>query len=241
MTLALTPNLEDYLEAIFHIVTFNKVARSMEIADRMKVKRSSVTLALRSLSEKGLIHYQARSYVTLTDKGLSAARCIDRRHHILHDMFTKVLQLPEEAADKAACAMEHGMSEEVCRKMTAFLMAMNAEGASAEKIIACQEKLARTINCHADCGYKPLRSDRQKGHDATSTLNDLVTGESAVVVRVSGEGMLRRRLQEMGITRGETITMVRAAPLDDPIEVKVKSSRLSLRREEAVRIDVKHL
>ena len=69
-SISLSPTLEDYLEAIYQISLFNKVARSMEIADKLNVKRSSVTVALRSLADKGLINYQARSYVTLTDNGL---------------------------------------------------------------------------------------------------------------------------------------------------------------------------
>ena len=110
---ALSPNLEDYLEAILQISSMNKVARSMEIASRLNVKRSSVTVALRSLAEKGLINYEVRSFVTLTDKGLDAAKCIDRRHHILLDFFISILGLSYEEANKTACSMEHGMTSDV--------------------------------------------------------------------------------------------------------------------------------
>jgi DtxR family Mn-dependent transcriptional regulator len=57
--IALTSTLEDYLEAIYQISNVNKVARSMDIAEHLKVKRSSVTVALQSLAEKGLINYHA--------------------------------------------------------------------------------------------------------------------------------------------------------------------------------------
>ena len=229
----LSPTLEDYLEAIFQIVSTNLVARSMEIADRLNVKRSSVTVALRALAEKGLINYQARSYVTLTDRGFNIARCVDRRHHILYEMFSDVLGLPEAIADQAACSMEHGMSSEVCKKMTAFLMAIKQDTAHASPIMELTRKLAEKIDCTSDCGYAPSRVAATSSEKDVATLNLLDPGNSGTVIQINGTGTLKKRLQELGITRGERITVVRIAPLDDPIEVKVKNFRLSLRREEA--------
>jgi DtxR family transcriptional regulator, Mn-dependent transcriptional regulator len=237
-TLALSPTLEDYLEAIFQIVSMHKVARSMEIAEKLNVKRSSVTIALRSLADKGLINYQVRSYVTLTEQGMDAARCVDRRHHILHEMFTKVLGLPEEEADKAACNMEHGMTSEVCRKMTAFMMAMKQDTSSAKKIIGLVDSLAKKIDCNSDCGYSSGTKTDALDEDLQN-LNFLSPGEHGIVVQGIGSGNLKKRLQEMGIMRGQKITVVRAAPLDDPIEVKVKNFHLSLRRDEAAMILIK--
>jgi len=229
----LSPTLEDYLEAIFHIVSTNMVARSMEIAERLKVKRSSVTVALRTLAEKGYINYQVRSYVTLTDRGLNVARCVDRRHHILFEMFNDVLGLPEEVADQTACSMEHGMSAEVCKRMTAFLMAMKQDTVHAAPIIDLTCSLAEKIDCTSDCGYAPLRGSVPPSEKGFGTLNILDPGKSGIIIRLNGTGTLKKRLQELGITRGERITVVRIAPLGDPIEVKVKNFRLSLRREEA--------
>jgi ferrous iron transport protein A len=63
------------------------------------------------------------------------------------------------------------------------------------------------------------------------TLSGLAPGETARVVRV--EGAARQRLQEMGLIRGTVVQFVRAAPLGDPIEVRVRGYHLSLRRQEA--------
>ncbi|MBN1756953.1 MAG: DtxR family transcriptional regulator [Chitinispirillaceae bacterium] len=229
----LSPTLEDYLEAIFHIVSTNMVARSMEIAERLNVKRSSVTVALRTLAEKGFINYQARSYVTLTDRGLNVARCVDRRHHVLFEMFNDVLGLSEPVADQAACSMEHGMSSEVCKSMTAFLMAMKQDSDHALPIKKLTKTLADNIDCSSDCGYAPSRAAAAPAGKDVATLNILDPQESGTIIQINGTGTLKKRLQELGITRGERITVVRIAPLGDPIEVKVKGFRLSLRREEA--------
>jgi DtxR family Mn-dependent transcriptional regulator len=231
----LTPTLEDYLEAIFQISRKHKVARSMEIADFLKVKRSSVTIALRSLADKGLINYQVRSYVTLTDNGLKIAQCVDKRHHILHDLFTKVLGLTDKTANSAACRMEHGMTSDVCRKMTALLKTLKKEPLAAEKLLTGIEHNAKTINCSEHCEYHPEANFR---NGKPATVNELDNGESGVVQKITGKSTLKTRLQELGIIKGQKIKVVKAAPLDDPIEVNVRNTHISLRREEASLIQI---
>jgi Fe2+ transport system protein FeoA len=65
------------------------------------------------------------------------------------------------------------------------------------------------------------------------SLNMFTPGEKGRVVRVSGEGVLRRRLFDMGITPGAEITMRKAAPLGDPIELTIRGYELSVRKAEA--------
>ena len=73
------------------------------------------------------------------------------------------------------------------------------------------------------------------------TLRDIKVGESATVVKVYGEGAIRRRIMDMGITKGITIYVRKVAPLGDPIEVKVRGYELSLRKEDAAQIEVKEV
>ncbi len=70
------------------------------------------------------------------------------------------------------------------------------------------------------------------------TLNELEIGKTAKVVRLLGEGAVKRRIMDMGITKGTAVTLRKIAPLGDPIEVTVRGYELSLRREEAVKIEV---
>jgi Fe2+ transport system protein FeoA len=71
------------------------------------------------------------------------------------------------------------------------------------------------------------------------TAADLVPGEKASIVKVSGKAHLKRRLLDMGVVAGSSIEMVRHAPLGDPIDVKIKGYHLSLRKSEARYITVK--
>ncbi len=65
------------------------------------------------------------------------------------------------------------------------------------------------------------------------TLDQICEGQQVVIAAVSGEGPIRRRLLDMGLTRGAEIEMVKASPLGDPVEYKIRGYHLSLRQSEA--------
>jgi Fe2+ transport system protein FeoA len=69
-------------------------------------------------------------------------------------------------------------------------------------------------------------------------LSEMKEGERGVIVRVAGNGALRRRILEMGMTKGTTIYVEKYAPLKDPVELIVKGFHISLRVEEAAQITV---
>lgn len=68
------------------------------------------------------------------------------------------------------------------------------------------------------------------------TLREVEVGETAVVRRLQGEGALKRRIMDMGITKGVSVYVRKVAPLGDPIEVTVRGYELSLRKDEAENI-----
>lgn len=70
------------------------------------------------------------------------------------------------------------------------------------------------------------------------TLRDVKIGSTAKVVKVEGEGALRRRIMDMGITKGVEIFVRKVAPLGDPIEITVRGYELSLRKADAEMIIV---
>ena len=70
------------------------------------------------------------------------------------------------------------------------------------------------------------------------TLNDLHAGDSATITRIRGRGAFRKRLTEMGFIRGKPVTVLKSAPLRDPVEYRILDSNVSLRRSEASLIEV---
>ncbi len=69
--------------------------------------------------------------------------------------------------------------------------------------------------------------------DSATTLRDVPIGETVKVVKLTGEGALKRRIMDMGLTKGTDVTVRNVAPLGDPIEVTVRGFELSLRKDEA--------
>ncbi|MGM9661352.1 MAG: ferrous iron transport protein A [Faecousia sp.] len=70
------------------------------------------------------------------------------------------------------------------------------------------------------------------------TLNNAKIGESVVVLKLHGEGAVRRRIMDMGITKNVEIFIRKVAPLGDPIEVNVRGYELSLRKADAEMIEI---
>lgn len=70
------------------------------------------------------------------------------------------------------------------------------------------------------------------------TLKDVKCGQSVSVVKLHGEGVVKRRIMDMGITKGTEVYIRKVAPLGDPVEVTVRGYELSLRKADAQMIEV---
>ncbi len=113
----LSASLEDYLEAIFHVIEEKQAARAKDIVERLGVHNSSVTQALRALSERGLINYAPYDLVTLTDSGRAAAADVVEKHQALRAFLVDVLGLDATSAEDNACRLEHGISQDVLERL----------------------------------------------------------------------------------------------------------------------------
>ena len=72
----------------------------------------------------------------------------------------------------------------------------------------------------------------------TTNLKEVKIGETCTVVKLRGEGAVKRRIMDMGITKGTQVYVRKVAPLGDPIEVTVRGYELSLRKADAETIEV---
>jgi len=119
----LSASLEDYLEAIFNLEVAGElhVARSRDIADVLGVSRSSVTGALRLLSERGLVNYKPYGFITLTERGSAVAEAIVKRHNVIELFFVDILGVDAEVARRAACKAEHALGSAVIERLVAFM------------------------------------------------------------------------------------------------------------------------
>jgi DtxR family Mn-dependent transcriptional regulator len=159
----LTERLEDYLEAIYSISQEKTVARSRDIAARLDVHNSSVTNALQTLAERGLVNYAPYEFVTLTAEGEEAAREVLRKHEILSRFLTDVLRISADEAEINAHRMEHVVTDAALDRLVAFL----------EYVESCPREIAQwqdnEFACNPDpesescktCG-KPIGKTRRK-------------------------------------------------------------------------------
>jgi len=70
------------------------------------------------------------------------------------------------------------------------------------------------------------------------TLRDVKVGETVKVVKLHGEGAVKRRIMDMGLTRGTEVYVRKVAPLGDPVELTVRNYELSLRKADAEMVEV---
>lgn len=230
-----TAALEDYLEAIFNLCRFDKAARSRDIAELLNVHKSTVTAALKSLGQMNLINYSPYEAVTLTPEGRKLAEDVAIRHSALRDFFINVLKVDKDLAESAACGMEHSVPKEIVEKLAHFAVSMQ------DCPRLTKDKLARKSGTKA-CDSCLETRDSEIAPMATTahdSLADVEPGRTVKVIGITVRGNLKKRLTEMGLTRGAEVTVERVAPLGDPLDVRVRGYHLSLRKEEAAKVLVK--
>lgn len=117
----LTMVMEDYLEAIFDLDQEKKVVRVKDIAKRMDVKMPTVSSMLKTLGERGLVHYEKYEYIELTKNGAKIGKEMRRRHGILNEFLTTILKINPVDADEEACKMEHALTPSTLDSLTDFM------------------------------------------------------------------------------------------------------------------------
>ena len=243
---SLSREMEDYLETIASLIASGGEARVTDIAARLSVRKPSVTLALRSLAEKGLVHYQPYAQPTLTQTGQTIANRIQHRHDVLKQFLTNVLLIEDKLAEANACRLEHAVDREVLEHLAHFVDFVQRCPRGGAKWIRGYEYHCDPEGEHEKCercmelALDEYRNQpaKQGKHAMQSTLDQLRPGQEARIVRIGNVGPIRRRMVDMGAVAGTAVTIVKIAPLGDPIEVKLKGYNLTLRKEEARAITV---
>jgi DtxR family Mn-dependent transcriptional regulator len=242
----LSSNMEDYLEAIYHIASEKQAARAKDIAGRLKVNKSSVTGALRSLSEKGYVNYAPYDIITLTAEGETLAKDVVRRHETLKDFFVKILLLDERDAEEASCKIEHAISDTILDRIINFVEFMEICPRGGKEWIKgfrrhCENgdtslRCATSISmCLEDLKKRELLI-RNRSKEAVS-LNEMNPGQRGKILKIRGGRGMNKQLADMGVSSGSIIE-VESQALEDTVEVKVRGYHLTLTNDDAGRISV---
>ena len=111
MRIMVNESAENYLETILELSQTLPVVRSVDIANELGYKKSSVSVAMKNLREKGHITVTDAGFIYLTESGKKIAEMIHERHELLTAWLTR-LGVPEEIASEDACKLEHVLSKE---------------------------------------------------------------------------------------------------------------------------------
>jgi len=113
-----------YLDEI-HSISRNKKGgwvSNKEIAEKLQVEPASVSGMLEKLKKKGLIKWEPRKAIRLTEKGKKIAKQLDETHTLLHQFFSKVLKIEDQdAIENLSCDIEHHITQNVKKSLEEFL------------------------------------------------------------------------------------------------------------------------
>ncbi|MGJ7027680.1 DtxR family transcriptional regulator [Methanothermobacter sp. DSM 3267] len=224
----LSESIEEYLETIYRLIESGRTASTTEISRTMNIAPASVTQMLKKLDSEGYVKYSPYRGAVLTERGYRVARRMTRKHRILERFLHDILRIKREKIYRQACEMEHSLSDDAERALCHLL---NVPGECPDKnpIPACDFKFSTCEEClemkDADieeigCRDEKLRSLREMDEEETGRVS-FIRGDYRVV----------RRLMDMGITIGVPLKVIKKAPLNGPVEVEVRSSRVALGRD----------
>ena len=225
----LSASLEDYLEAIYNLTLKKNIARSKDIAEMLNVTRSSVTGALRILSDKGLVNYKPYGLVTLTERGLSQATTIAKKHEIISLFFVDILGVDQSVASVAACKSEHALGSQIVDRLLAFIKFITQNSKNGNDLVAQfktywqQEGRQRSV----EASYK----------NDEIQLSLVRPGSTVVFKGVMAGEELKTRLASLGMVPNAEITVI-SNSLRGPFVVSFKGSKIALGREMAKKVMV---
>lgn len=232
--MALTPSLEDYLEAVLVISQKKKVIRIKDIVKHLGVKAASVVGAMKTLTDRSLVVHERYGYVDLTDKGVRIAKDIYKRHKVLTKFFHEILGVDLRIATKDACRIEHYIDKKTLERIVKFIEFIETSPDEEPLWLSHFYHFLKTGTRPESCSKGGESGGKMK---QMTTLNKLKVGQKGRVVRILASE-IKRRLLDMGIVPGVEIKIEKTAPLGDPVDILVKGYHLSLRKEETSAITI---
>lgn len=226
-------HVEEYLETIYDIAGKDGTARTTAIAKCLNLAPASVTEALQNMSENGLVSYEPYKGAMLTKQGLEIATKIKRRHRLLEVFLTDTLHIDKGKVHEEACKMEHAMSDETENALCKMLNAP-ARCPHGSPIGPCIKAVGTCEECDVAAHDKePVIHGRN-----ILPITDLGPCEKGVIAFLRGDKKIVQRLSDLGLTLQTEVEMLRKAPMNGPIEICVRRTKLAIAREIADNIFV---
>ncbi|MCK9151591.1 DtxR family transcriptional regulator [Methanobacterium alcaliphilum] len=234
----LSESIEEYLELLYKIGDGSQLVKTSKISENLNIAPASATQMLKKLDGLGYVNYSPYKGAFLTEKGLKKAKSITRKHRLLEKFLYDVLKIKKEKVHDQACEMEHTLSDDAERALC-HLLEQPAQCPDEEVIPACNFKFT---TCE-ECKERKNEEVDEVGNrnENLISISDLREHETGKVSFIRGDYKVIRRLMDMGITIGATISVMNIAPLKGPVEIAVRGSKLALGRDIANNVFVEQV
>jgi len=217
-TNSISKESEEYLEAIYKLEQKDGSAKTMELANELKVVPGSITNTIENLEKRRLVIHEPYKGVKLTEKGRKLALKIIRRHRLAERLLTDILHLDWSKVHDEACKLEHNLSENIVKPL--------------------EKALGNPKTCpHGN----PIPSEQGKMEEAKSELlASLNLGESGIITKITEEKQdVLQYLATLGLVPSASVEIKEKAPFNGPIIVKTMGASYALGRNIASVIWVK--
>jgi DtxR family Mn-dependent transcriptional regulator len=218
--------VEEYLETIFDLESRDGSAKTTAIAKCLKVAPPSVTEVLKSLSDKGFVQYEPYQGATLTEEGKKIADTIKRKHRLLEVFLTDVLKLNREKVHDEACRMEHTISEDTENALCKILNAP-ARCPHGSPISPCNRGVGSCAECDVVVGAGipvPVSLRNKK----VIPVTELTPDQNGKIAFIRGDCKIVQRLSDLGLTLGTNVSILKKTPMDGPVEILVRRTKLAI-------------
>jgi DtxR family Mn-dependent transcriptional regulator len=190
---------------------------------------------LKRLDKMDYVEYSQYKGAKLTEKGLKIAKNITRKHRLLERFLHDILKLKDHFLHDQACEMEHSLSDDAERALCQVLE--HPDKCPGDSVIpACDLKFTTCEECMQR--REEEVNEVGKRHENLIPIMELEKQQKGKVSFIRGDYKVIRRLLDMGITIGASISVIKIAPLSGPVEVAIRGSKLAIGRDIACNVFV---
>jgi DtxR family Mn-dependent transcriptional regulator len=202
-----TEVVEEYLEGIYRLQEKSGVAKTGDIVKALQVVPGTVTNTVERLEREGMLRHEPYRGVKLTDKGRKIALNVIRRHRLSERLLTDFMHVDWDKVHDAACKLEHGITNDVTKKL--------------EKALGHPKTCPHGNPIPTACGGII--------EEKSEPLSTLMFKESGVVAKIKDETPeVLEYIAALGLLPGTSIEIVEKAPFDGPVTVKVGGANHAL-------------
>jgi DtxR family Mn-dependent transcriptional regulator len=213
----ITARIEDYLEEIFLLESTGRDVTVTDLADRLGITKGTVTVTVQKMVEAGMLNHERYGSLHLTTPGRLKGLLVYRRHEGLRAFFHELLGVDRDRSSEMACSMEHYMDTITDGRLYAML------------------EFFRRARADKEPWVDELFNAMETQVLLPNPLSVVEKGQRGVVIRLSADEKLRKRLQDTGFITGAAVTCLDPSA-ESSVRISLEGKELSLPRNEAAAV-----